>query len=130
MANNTGRTLAGIDISVLDHDTVTVETLRADADRHPITVAEQTVSELYTAAAAAEVERLCTGLAEYDHDDVLVQGSAAFIDAAAVLRCLADKLGDREPSVRDRWARLAENLTREAGALTLAADQLTGGRDR
>lgn len=130
MANNTARTLAGIDISVLDHDTVTVETLRADADTHPITVVQQTVGELYTAAAAAKVERLRTGLAEYDDEDVLAQGAAAFIDAAAVLRCLADKLGDHELSVRDRWARLAEDLTTAAGALSLAADQTTGGRAR
>ena len=131
MSTTTGsRTLAGIDISVLDHPTVTVDALRADAAAHPITIAERTVSELYTAAAAAEVQRLRSGFAEHDDIDVLTQGAAAFIDAAAVLRCLADKLGDRERAVRARWARLADDLTREAGALTLTSDRVTAGRAR
>lgn len=128
MSDHATRTLAGIDISVLDNQTVTVDTLHADAADHPVTLAEQTISELYTAAAAAEAERLRTGLAERDVDDFLAQGSAAFVNAAAVLRCLTDKLRDREPAVRERWKQLAADLTREAGALALAADQLAAER--
>ncbi|MFP5379939.1 MAG: hypothetical protein ACLGHP_09365 [Vicinamibacteria bacterium] len=128
MTNPTSRTLAGIDISVLDRSTVTVDTLHADAAEHPVTVTEQTLGELYVAAAAAAAERLRTGLAEHDVEDVLARGSAAFVNAAAVLRCLTDTLGAAEPAVRERRRQLAADLTTEAGALALAADQMAAGR--
>lgn len=128
MSNHVSRTLAGIDISVLDKSTVTVDTLHTDAADHPVTLTEQTLSELYVAAAAAEAARLRTGLAEHDVEDVLTHGSAAFVNAAAVLRCLTDTLGAADPAIRERQRQLAADLTTEAGALALAADQMAAGR--
>ena len=118
----TPRSVAAVDVPVLDSPTMTVSDLFADA-AGITTSAANTVSELFTAQADAIAAAATAALADTTAPVALVQGAAALVDAAGTLRFLAEHVGPAHPPTRERWQQLAAELTRDAGALMLTRDQ-------
>ena len=125
MTDQPPRTLAGIDVSVLDQEVLTIADLRVDAAQHPVTLAAQTVCELYSDAASRRIDQTVPYLEALAEDgSALTDGSSALVDAAAVLRCMSAHAGDQHVEETERWRRLADDLAQIAGAFQLAGDRL------